>query len=102
MVTEIHVGDAGTAVRVHLIDQDKVDVDVSGASSVQLTFVSPTNRRLTVPAAQVTDGRDGRVQYVLGAEDFDVAGPWRLQTRVTFTNAEWNSNIVNFQVVGNL
>lgn len=102
MVAEIHVGDAGTAIRLHLIDQDGKNVDVSAASVIEITFLSPASRRLVVAAAPVTDGKDGRVQYVPAEEDFDVAGSWRLQARTVIGTGRWRSNVIRFPVASNL
>jgi hypothetical protein len=102
MAAEIHVGDAGTAIRVHLVDQDKKDFDVSGASLLQLTLLSPAKRRLVVLALPATDGKDGRVQYVLADGDLDTAGTWKLQAQVRIGSGSWNSNVVPLPVVSNL
>lgn len=102
MVAEIHAGDTGTAIRLHLIDQDGRDVDVSGASTIEFTFVSPAARRLVVAAAPVTDGKDGRVQYVPAEEDLDIAGSWKLQARTVIGSGRWRSNVIRFTVASNL
>jgi hypothetical protein len=100
--SEIHVEDIGTAVRLTLLDEKSLPLDVSSAIALDFTFLTPSKRRFTVPAALVTDGKDGAVEYVVQEGDLDVAGPWRLQARVTLVDARWSSNIVNFQVVANL
>jgi hypothetical protein len=100
--SEIHVEDIGTAVRLTLLDEKSLPLDVSAAVALDFTFLTASRRKFTVPAALVTDGKDGAVEYVVQDGDLDVAGPWKLQARVTFVNARWSSNIVSFQVSGNL
>lgn len=102
MPAEIHVGDVGTAIRLHLVDQSGKDLDVSGASAIEVTFVSPANRRFVAVAAPATTGLDGRVQYVTASSDLDVAGNWRLQVKVTIGSGRWSSNVIRFQVVANI
>jgi hypothetical protein len=100
--TEIHVGDVGTALRLHLVDEEARDVDVSGASLIEFVFVSPARRRFTRAALPSTTGLDGRVQYVLAEGDLDAAGSWRLQARVAIGPGQWYSGVVTVPVAPNL
>jgi hypothetical protein len=102
MPAEIHVDDVGTAIRLHLVDQDGRDLNVSGASAIEVVLVSPASKRLAVQGSLSSTGLDGRIQYVTAAGDLDVAGTWRLQARVTLGSAHWSSNVVRFQVTGNI
>lgn len=99
---ELHVGDIGTSLRLHLIDENNLTVDVASATTMECIMLSPKGRRLVRPLSLLTDGHDGMVGYVFTADDLDVAGFWRLQAFVVIGAGSWYSNIALFTVVANL
>jgi hypothetical protein len=102
VAVEIHVGDVGTAIRLHLLREDKTAMDVSTATLLEFTVASPNNRRKVWAAHAVTTGVDGQVQYIVGPGDLDVAGSWKIQAHVIVGGGEWRSDIIRFSVIGNL
>lgn len=100
-VYEIHVGDIGTAFKVTLKDCDVI-VDVSTASLKEIVFKKPDKTIVTKPAAFVTDGIDGEIQYITIDGDLDAKGTWYIQARVTLPTGTWSSDIDKFKVYDNL
>ena len=62
MSSDLFVGNK-TMFRYTLNDQDGAVVDVSSASTKQITFRSPHGTTYTYNASFYTDGSDGIVQY---------------------------------------
>jgi hypothetical protein len=98
---EIHVDDVGSVFKVTIYDGATV-VDLSGATSIVLTFKKPNKALVRKTATNFTDGKDGVVKYTTVAGDLDIAGNWKLQAEVLFTSGHWWSNIVEFPVYPNL
>ena len=61
------------------IKEDGVAVDVSAASTKQLKFKRPDGSSFTKTATFVTDGTDGKIQYVTVDGDLNMAGAWTQQ-----------------------
>lgn len=104
MAGEIHVGDVGFAFQVTLLDDTtSIVLDVSGASAKVLWFQKPDGTTVEFPAAFVTDGTDGKIQYVTAdGTDLDQAGTWKVQGVVTLPGAKIHSDIGKFKVLANL
>lgn len=102
----IFVGDIGTIFRVTItecIAGVDTPVDVSGASSLQFTFLKPDHTTaLTKTAVNTTDGTDGKIQYTTISGDLDVAGIWQLQAKVVLGGSEFFSSIAPFEVKSRL
>ena len=97
----IHVNDVGTIFRLTLLDTASEPLDVSGAT-VTFIFLSPGGRRFEKTASYVTDGTDGKVQYVSTSGDIDEVGRWQYQAKVTVGSNHWASEIIIFKVKKNL
>ncbi len=103
MAAEIHVADVGTAFECTIVDEDGNIMDVSGASTKEIWFGKPDLSVATFAAAFVTDGTDGKIQYVTAAEaDLDQAGTWKIQGFVKFGSYELHSDIHKVKVFANL
>ena len=79
-----------------------VAVDVSGATTLEFTFTPPTKPKKVKTAVLVNDGKDGKIKYVTVANDLNEIGIWKIQAHVVFSNGEWRSDILSFNVFGNL
>lgn len=84
----LHVGDVGARIGLHFVECASgrpVDVDLSNANSVMLTFRDAEGELLVVPAVAADFGgaagdmSDGRVMYVTVAGDLGVAGWMEVQ-----------------------
>jgi len=76
---DLVIGDFGTVVRRHLVDQNDDNVDVSGATTQQFKLLAPSGAVKTVTTGFTNSGKDGKVQYTLADGDIDETGAWRLQ-----------------------
>lgn len=101
MSQSIRVGDKGTEFRVTITDED-VAVDLSSASTLQLSFKKPSGDTLTVDAELYTDGTDGIIYYNTVEGDINESGMWRLQSYVVVGSAAYSSTIGTFKVECNL
>jgi hypothetical protein len=98
---QIHVNDAGTVIQITVKDGDAV-VDLSLATIKQFVFGRPDKTTFSVTAAFVTDGTDGKLQYVTTATTLDTNGEWNLQVIVELPAGLWHSDVGNFTVWPNL
>lgn len=99
---EIHIGDIGTIFELTLMD-DVVVVDISTATVLSIHFAKPDATTVTVTASLVTDGTDGKIQYITPDANFlDQTGGWKIQGKVTLSTGTWSSDISTFKVYKNL
>ncbi len=97
-----HVGDVGTAFEATVYDRGSV-VDLSGYPTLELIFRAPDGTVTTFTASLVTNGTDGRMQYVTqDAGDLFEAGPWRVQGHIAKADGAWHTSYLAFTVDANL
>ncbi len=93
---KIHVGDVGTKF---LVD---CGADVSNAIEVKIIFRKPTGEVVTVNAQK--DTNDKRIIYYVNTnvDFFNVAGIYRLQSFVKFSDTSYfYGNVCLFEVLSN-
>lgn len=100
-VEEIHLGDIGTIFRLTIVDCD-VPVDISSASTMEITFKPPQGASKVKTPVFNTDGTNGIIDYTTIVDDLDEVGQWKMQARVTLPTGTWRSNIETFKVHSNL
>ena len=98
---EIHKGDIGTQFTVTVQDGTTV-VDISTASTKQLIFKKPGGTILTKSTSFVTDGTDGKMQYVSVDGDLSDDGVWKMQGKVIIGGNTFSTDITSFKVYKNL
>ena len=98
---EIHKGDIGTQFTVTVPDGTTV-VDISTASTKQLIFKKPGGTILTKSTSFVTDGTDGKMQYVSVDGDLSDDGVWKMQGKVIIGGNTFSTDITSFKVYRNL
>jgi hypothetical protein len=98
---EIHKGDIGTQFTVTVQDGTTV-VDISTASTKQLIFKKPGGTILTKSTSFVTDGTDGKMQYVSVDGDLSDDGVWKMQGKVIIGGNTFSTDITSFKVYRNL
>ena len=98
---EIHKGDIGTQFTVTVQDGTTV-VDISTASTKQLIFKKPGGTILTKSTSFVTDGTDGKMQYVSVDGDLSDDGVWKMQGKVIIGGNSFSTDITSFKVYRNL
>lgn len=103
MACTIFENDVGTIFKVKIVDCDTGDViDISAATTLQITFKKPDKKTVTKTAAFSTDGSDGYLQYVVVDGDIDMVGIWNLQAYVAGVGFKNNSTVGTFVVDDNL
>lgn len=108
MAAEIHVGDVGTAFRDTVLDEEGAVIDLSSATELVMWFEKPAATDGDAPevveyaAELVTDGTDGKVQYVVGEGDLDRAGRWRAQFKAVVGTGTVHGSVHKFKVLANL
>lgn len=102
-VEKIHINDIGTSIRIQ-VQEDGVNVDISGAATLQIRLKKPSGISTTYSAAFVTDGTDALMHYVTASGDLDEVGTWRIQGFVIFpaSSGEFNTDSDSFKVLNNL
>ena len=98
---EIHYADIGTAFEITLQDDSTV-VNISAATTKQIIFQKPDGTTVTETADFVTDGTDGKIQYVIASGDLDTVGTWSIQAKIIISTNTWYSDIQTFEVHGNI
>ncbi len=102
VVTHIHVGDVGTALRVKVVDQDDNVVDVSTATTKQIILRGPDKVDRVFDASLYTDGTDGIIVYVTDDGDLNVPGRWRIQAFIAIGGGSWHTDDAVFKVKANI
>lgn len=103
--SEIHKLDIGTSFELTLYDNatgTPVLVDVSTATVKSIIFEKPDGTIVTKEATFVTDGSDGKINYVTVTNDLDLIGNWKIQGKVTMPTGSWYTDISKFKVYDNL
>lgn len=100
---EIHVGDVGTTIEVTLTEDGSI-VDISTATTKEIKIKGPHGAVNTKIATFVTNGTDGKLEFVSVAGDFNRDGVWRIQAKVILNSpaGTWNSDLGEFTVFPNL
>ena len=98
---EIHKGDIGTQFTVTVQAGTPV-VELSTASTKQLIFKKPGGTILTKSTSFVTDGTDGKMQYVSVDGDLSDDGVWKMQGKVIIGGNTFSTDITSFKVYRNL
>jgi 5-hydroxyisourate hydrolase-like protein (transthyretin family) len=101
MASQIHVGDIGTTLIVTVLEDGAI-VDISSATSLEITIKKPNGTTETKTGVFTTDGTDGRMQYISIAGDFDQPGNYRIQGKVDITGGTYYTSVGSFKVHCNL
>lgn len=108
-IPQPHIGDAKTPLRVHFKLPNGQDWDISTATLVTITVLSPITGTKTVftgPAGDVvftTDGSDGLAEHVVSDDFWDEAGDWQVQGYAKLADGTYRHTMIGYhQVAGNL
>jgi len=103
MAREIHVDDVGTRLKITVLDGG-TGVDISSATLRQIDFRKPDDSTLTRTASIFGDGSEssGVMYYDSVAGDFDQAGNYKLQGKVSFPSGTYKTDIYTFKVHCNI
>lgn len=96
MASEIHVDDVGTRFLI-TIKEDDVAIDISTATSISIYIKRPDDSMLGRNGT-ISDGPNGQLYYDIQAGEFNDAGLYKLQGRVSIGSSTYYTSIYNFQV----
>jgi len=102
---DIHKGDIGTVFEITMYDQAGEIVRLDTATSLKILWERQDRPKTTTQhtAELVTDGTDGKLQYVTtDAADLDYVGKWKQQAYVEMPTGKWSSDFQTFKVIDNL
>lgn len=102
MAANLHVGDIGTAIIITVNNQDGTPVNLSGFASLVLVIKRTDGSIVERACVFVTNGMDGKVQYISTISDFTVVGNYKFQVRCSSGGNVWHSNILTNKVYLNV
>ena len=103
-------GDVGHAFRRTIVDPDGDAIDVSTATEIIFKFTLPDGTSLYKDGEFVTDGVDGKVQYITDGSwsilaephtftgDLDMVGHWTCVIFVVFGGNQMHTDAFHFDV----
>jgi len=89
----------GTKVRITILDENGLPMDLSLATLKELIFLKPDKTLLTAAASFTTDGTDGKLESLV---DPDQTGHWAVQSHSVIGGSDWYSSRETFQVSQNI
>lgn len=101
MSSEIHVGDIGTQLILTIKDDGAV-VDIGDATTLQVIIKKPDGIAYPKAGTLLTDGSDGKIQYISLDGDFNAAGNYKIQGKVIMPSGTYYTSISDFKVYCNL
>jgi hypothetical protein len=99
---DIKLGDWGTTLTFNVLYCNNTAVDISFSTSKHVIFKKPSGNKVVKDATFVTNGTDGKLQYVVESGVFDEIGVWKVQASVYAPNGGWKSDVQSFKVEDNL
>lgn len=97
----MQVGDTGVDFEVCVLNNCEI-LNIAGAAIIVLEFQGPSDLCFQRSASISTDGSDGKLKYITASDDFTVAGQWITQAIITTATQTFRTNVMPFQVYGNL
>lgn len=104
-IREVHLDDIGTVFIITINECTNgvsTVLDISAASTMELSFKKPSGVVDIHSAVFVTDGTDGQISYTIQSGDLDEVGEWKIQARLVFAGGTWRSDVGSFRVYSNL
>ncbi len=96
----MRLGDVGIPLRLTVVDESGVAIDISSATTKQILFKAPGGGDVTTQSANfTTDGSDGKIEFVSTALFPDEKGKWRYQAYVIDSGQEYHTGIAKFDVL---
>ena len=96
------LNDFGSRIIVNIIDSNGEDFDLSSATVLKFVFKRPDGSFEEKPASLVTNGLDGKIEYVVESGFLNQNGIWEFQAYIENPVGSWHSNINSFLVWENL
>jgi len=99
----VHKEDIGTAFVCTIKDGNGKIIDVSDATTKEISFLKPSGAKVTKDASFTTDGKDGKIEWITDlVTDLDECGIWKIQGFVVIPTGEWHTTKHSFPVEDNI
>jgi hypothetical protein len=85
-MADLRQNDSGAILRL-TVQEGGVPIDVSAATCT-IVLMPPQGQHREKPAAYLTDGTDGIIEYQLLSGDLNQAGAWYMQAHVVFATGQ--------------
>lgn len=91
-MTAVRENDAGTNFIYTVTNSQGNVVDISAATILNIAYKKPDGSKLKRPVVFDTDGKDGKIKYVLEAGIFNQIGLWYYQIQIYQDEShQWSS-----------
>ena len=102
-IQKVFQNQPGLTIEITMLREDgRTPLDISGAVVRKIGFKKPKGGSVSFDAVLVTDGTDGKMQYVTSKGDLDEAGIWTVQGWVRMADGtEYPSERQAFEVGAN-
>jgi len=92
-------GDIGTPIELTITSDGSTAVDISTATTKQITLQSPTGTETTYTASFTNTGTDGKLRYTtVATTNLNAVGPWLAEAYIVTPSGAWHSSILRFRV----
>ncbi len=98
---EIRVDDIGTKLELEVLE-DSVAVDISTASTKDITLQRPDGTTIVHEGVFTTDGTEGKVYFTTSLGDLSMEGTYYIQVYIALATWQGYSTIGEFEVHDNL
>jgi len=98
---KLQVGDFGWGIRLTFMDCVAVR-DISAATIKEVILGKPDGTKLTKPATFVTNGTDGKIQYVVETGVIDQSNYWEVQGHASGPGFETFTEVARFEIGSNI
>lgn len=97
------LNDIGSPIGVTIYRADgTLESQLGSATIMQIILENPSEVSVTKTAVLVTDGSDGKMQYVTVDGDLDEVGTWNYHGYVVIGSGKWYTTVKTFEVRANL
>lgn len=97
-ITYLRKLDVGTQIKVHVLDEDGNEINLSTATVKNIVFYLPDKTTVEKPAEFITDGSDGWLKYVTEAGFLSMIGRWKGQVQVVMPAWDGSTSVFEFYV----
>lgn len=77
-------------------------INLSSYTTLEFLFIDPDGDCFTRDAAFVTNGNDGKLEYITVPGDLSEPGTWRIQPHVAKTGEDHFAEVTRFEVLPSL
>lgn len=96
------IGNAGLQFKVTFLDSEGQPLNISGATAKKINLLKPDGTMVQKTASYLTNGIDGAIYFVTGANDIDAAGLWYVQGEVTVGGSTLTTALGQFEANANI